>query len=170
MRFMEEYELEADRRIGADVRPQEVQSDEGDRRVDVQDRRSPRRRTLKGVRISFNNEYSFVDAVLRNLSETGCYIELPDGYLIPDSITIHNDLDGYKVDCEVVRRQGKRIGVKFIEEKIPVEIARKQVLNVIDFGQPEPKGQEAVETKVTPQTKSPQRRKGPVFGKLGTPR
>ncbi len=144
-----------------------------------EERSAPRRRMLKRVRISFNNESSTVEAVLRNISETGCYIELPDGFLIPDAITIHNELDGYKVDCEVVRRQGNRIGVKFVSDKVQIEAARKEVVNVIDYTTPQERQQPAPQP-AAPQPgpsqlahgtpKLPSRRKAPVFGKLGTPR
>ncbi len=166
---MTDYELVSERRSGADVRPDELRALQGERRVALQDRRAPRQNMLKGVRISFNNESSFLEAVLRNLSETGCFIELPDGYLIPDRITVHNDLDGYKIECEVVRRQGDRIGAKFIGERIPVGKPGAQEFNseVPDLARP---SEQHAPANRPAQPGALQRRKAPVFGKLGTPR
>ena len=33
-------------------------------------------------------------------------MDFADGLLVPDTFKLHNEMDGYKIDCEVVRRVG----------------------------------------------------------------
>ena len=113
-------ENEIDRRSGVDSRTPEEKLELGERR-ECSDRRAPRRRILKGVRIGFGNDFCSVEGVMSNISDTGALIKLQDGLLIPDEFMIHNELDGYKVSCRVVRRTGNTIGVRFIDEKQPID-------------------------------------------------
>ncbi len=91
-----------------------------------------RRRVLKRVRVSFLDGACAVDCLLRNDSDAGAYIEITDGLLIPDLFTLHNEMDQYKVDCEVVRRVGKTVGVKFVGEKVAIDATRVQVINMLN--------------------------------------
>ena len=135
--------------------------------------RALRRRVIKGVRISFQNDYCAVEGVMKNVSDSGALIELKDGYLIPDIITIYDELAGYKVEAEVVRRNTNRIGIRFVGEKEPIEQKRAQV--VMEIGLPGEEPEEEPETESEDQTNEPQPgqekptlRRRPVFGKLGT--
>lgn len=94
--------------------------------------RAQRRRIFKGIKIGFGNDYCAVDGVMRNISESGAFIEVKDGFLVPDEISIQNELEGYKVKCEVVRREANRIGVRFIGEKQKIQSTKHQVVNMIE--------------------------------------
>jgi hypothetical protein len=93
------------------------------------DRTSERRKVLKGARIGFNHEFSSVECVIRNLSETGAFVVVNDGILVPNHFTLFNDLDGYKVDCEIVWRHGNSFGVHFVGPKSAMSSKRTQILN-----------------------------------------
>ena len=71
---------------------------------------APRRRTYKGVTVSFNDGFSAVEGVLKNMSETGGMLVVKDGALIPDSFVLYSELDGWKVECKSIRRRGHSIG------------------------------------------------------------
>ena len=101
------------------------------RKVRMEKRSVTRRRVLKRVRVSFLDGACAVECILRNVSDTGALIEVTDGLLIPDQFTLHNELDRYKVDCEVVRRVGKTVGIKFIGEKAVINSSRVQIVNML---------------------------------------
>lgn len=132
-------------------------------------RNQQRRRVLKGVRIAFGNDHCAVEGVLKNISDIGALIELKDGNLVPDTIVLHNELEGYKVPCRVVRRELTRIGVEFSAEKEAIRTTKSQVVNMINLDQ-SASGQNNVEQNNEPLVKTSiaiAARKKPVFGKLG---
>lgn len=151
--------------------PASQDTDEGPQSAQGQKERAQRRRVLKGVRISFQNEYCAVEGIMKNVSDTGALIELKDGYLIPDTITIFDELAGYKIDAAVVRRHVNRIGVMFVGAKQPIEKKRAQVISQIDLRESamisDEEPDEETETSEDPGQHSAPRRK-PVFGKLGS--
>ncbi len=130
-------------------------------------RESDRRRVLKGITISFGNNFCVSNGIMRNISETGAYIEFTDSFLVPDNFTIFNDLDGYKVDCRVVRRDGNSAGFEFVGEKEIHSPTRMQVVEMVDeraFNDTrEPDNQPKIED-LEPQNSNPAKRQ-PVFGK-----
>ncbi len=132
-----------------------------------------RRRILKRARVSYGNGAISVDCVMRNISETGALINVNDGLLIPDQFTLHNELDGYKVDCEVVRRFGNSVGVRFVGEKTPIKSTRVQTINMLgDANQVHAReNSEINDPRSTPTDNPPsvvpRARQKPVFGKRG---
>ena len=54
-------------------------------------RRSPRRRTLKGARIVFNERRSVIDCRVRDLSANGAQLLLPSVVGIPDTFELQID-------------------------------------------------------------------------------
>ena len=99
-------------------------------------RRSPRRRVLKGVKVTFNDEYCSVGGVLKNISETGMYIELKDSFLVPNEVVVFNELEGYKIAGRVVRRIGNAIGVEFSGQAEKSDRIRLQVIDPIKGEKP----------------------------------
>ncbi len=94
----------------------------------VEKRAFPRRKMLQRVGLSFGTDYCSVNAVLRNVSNNGGYLDFSDGILIPDNFKVYNEFDGYKVDCAIVRRNGNSAGIRFVG---PVEShvkTKKQVV------------------------------------------
>lgn len=93
------------------------------------ERHTDRKRTLKGAHIAFNNGFSTVECIVKNISETGAYITVKNGILIPDRFELRNELDGFKVDCEIKWRKGNAFGAVFCGEKTPVKFPRAQIIS-----------------------------------------
>jgi len=106
--------------------------------VSIENRRSDRRRVLKRVNISIGNQTSRIDCLLRNLSGTGAFLEFHGDILLPKQFLFHNDWDGFEVECEIVRRVGNSIGVRFIGEKRMINSTRKQVIELSPAAYPSP--------------------------------
>jgi len=94
--------------------------------------RAARRRVIKGVKVAFDGDYCAVEGIMKNISETGVLLQVKDATYIPDQITIHNELDGYKVDAEVVRRTGDLLGISFVGYAEQIESKRYQTVGMID--------------------------------------
>lgn len=92
-------------------------------------RKTARRRVLKRARLSYKDGAFSIDCVLRNITEDGALIDLPVGIMVPDKFRIHNELDGFAVDCEVARRIGNSAGVKFVGERELFQPKRIQVVS-----------------------------------------
>jgi hypothetical protein len=73
---------------------------------------APRRRTLKGARIVFNEGSSTMSCQVRNLSETGTLLKLVSVVGTPDTFELLLD-DGGRFACTVVRRTATDLGVQF---------------------------------------------------------
>ena len=54
----------------------------------ILERRTPRRRTLKGGRIVFNNRRSVIDCTVRNLSTGGALLSVPNVSGVPDQLDL----------------------------------------------------------------------------------
>ena len=52
-------------------------------------RRLPRRRTLKGARIIFNNRRSVIDCVVRNLTPQGALLVVPNVVGVPGDFDLY---------------------------------------------------------------------------------
>jgi PilZ domain len=74
-------------------------------------RLSPRRKVLKGARIAFAGEG--IACTVRNLSETGAGIDVPNALGLPPSFMLVIDRDGFMRRCHPVWCNGKRVGVAF---------------------------------------------------------
>ena len=74
-------------------------------------RTAPRRRFLKGGRISFGG--GVIDCTIRNLSETGAALEVGSPVGIPERFTLVVEADHLHLPCRVVWRKERRIGVRF---------------------------------------------------------
>lgn len=95
---------------------------------EAENRVAHRQRVLKSARASFNDQFSAIPCVMRNVSETGARLQFEDMAIVPRVFTLFVDLDGYKVQCERVWQDGKSCGVRFVGEKIPTKVFRTQVL------------------------------------------
>jgi hypothetical protein len=95
-------------------------------------RNADRRRLLKGVKISYNAGASQFAAVLKNMSDKGGFVEVSEGVIIPEQFTLINDLDGYRVECQVRRRKSHSAGFEFIGEPENFKPMRSQVISMID--------------------------------------
>jgi PilZ domain len=72
---------------------------------------SVRRKVLKGARIAFGGED--IDCTVRNLSETGAGLEVPNTLGLPPSFMLVIDRDGFTRRCHPVWCNDRRVGVAF---------------------------------------------------------
>jgi hypothetical protein len=78
----------------------------------LEDRRNrARMRALKSAKIVFNNRWSIIDCMVRNLSDTGCCLQIGDPVGVPDKFEL--EVGGTKHACKVVWRTDNRVGVQF---------------------------------------------------------
>ena len=77
----------------------------------VETRIAPRYRLSKPATIECGGETIF--CTIRDLSLTGAALEVSDQNKIPATFTLIVPEDGLKLQCDVVRRSGFRIGVAF---------------------------------------------------------
>jgi len=75
-------------------------------------RATQRHRVLKGATIQFNKGQSTLSCTVRNLSDTGALLKLSSVVGVPDEFTLAM-ADGTRYACEVVRRTGTELGVRF---------------------------------------------------------
>lgn len=85
---------------------------------------SPRKRTLKGGRISFANETRVVDCQIRNISATGANLIVPLTVLLPRSFTLLDLHGGTNHSVEAVWRKGERMGIRFLDVDAPPSLPR----------------------------------------------
>ena len=76
-------------------------------------RRTPRRRTLKGALIVFNEGYSTIAATVRNLSEDGANLRVASIVGIPDTFGLRL-ADGTHYECRAIWHKSDEIGVAFV--------------------------------------------------------
>jgi hypothetical protein len=74
-------------------------------------RNKARMRALKSAKIVFNNRGSIMDCTVRNLSDTGCCLQVGDPVGVPNKFEM--EVGGVKRMCEVIWRKDNRIGVHF---------------------------------------------------------
>ena len=81
----------------------------------MENRRIPvRPRTLKGGRIVFNQNFSTVNCIIRNLTEDGAKLEVEGTVTIPNRFRLVFDSGGPDRECEVRWRDDKFLGVMFV--------------------------------------------------------
>ncbi len=72
-----------------------------------------RKRTFKRASAKFDERFSDVECVLRNISETGARLKFETPSAVPGEFTLTVGLDGIRVNCQVVWRSSQEIGVAF---------------------------------------------------------
>jgi hypothetical protein len=93
--------------------------------------RAPRRRVLKSGIIAFNDRFSAVPCIVRDLSGTGAHLRVEGTLNVPNSFELIIQLDGLEARCEVVWRKDNEIGVRFLSAPRAVTPTRTQVLNAL---------------------------------------
>ncbi len=131
-------------------------------------RKALRRRTLKGVLVSFNDGFSAVEGVLKNMSEAGGLLVVKDGMIVPNTFYLYCELDGWKVECEVKRRQNNNIGFQYVSEFEQFKPTRHQMVSVINLNDIEPGQENSGEQNPEAMPVRLQRPVQKVFGKLGS--
>lgn len=115
-----------------DMQADDIESDAGEPHDQEQSGRPLRTRVLKGAHAAFNQEFSAIPCVVRDLSETGARLQFDEGWFVPPLFTLFVDVDGFKVECERVWHKGSHCGVRFLGDKVRIGSHRSQVLNPYD--------------------------------------
>ena len=80
----------------------------------MENRNTPRTRVLRNGRIVFNHGHSAVACLVTDLSALGARLEVPLGFLCPESFRL--DLPGdAKREVEVIWSADQRVGVRFVD-------------------------------------------------------
>ena len=83
-------------------------------------RRAPRHRCYRQARCVFNKDYSDLDVIVRNISDTGACISGVELICLPDrfELWIHDGYGGYsKRLARRVWTHGERAGVAFVDSR-----------------------------------------------------
>jgi hypothetical protein len=75
--------------------------------------RAQRQRTFKGAAIYYGG-VGVMDCVIRNLSESGALLEVPDPSHLPNEFTLMLKLEHKRRPCRVAWRAGSNVGINFI--------------------------------------------------------
>lgn len=96
-------------------------------------RKNPRLRSLLGARVSFNQQRSTLDCVVRNMSDDGAMILLSDAVALPEAFDLEIPHRQRSYTARVRWRSGERIGIAFetqasasgISGVVPLDLARR---------------------------------------------
>jgi hypothetical protein len=77
----------------------------------VETRSAPRHRVLKAGTLEFGG--GAIDCLIRNLSSSGAALEVSSQLGIPEKFVLAVPGDGLRLHCDVMWRNGYRIGVAF---------------------------------------------------------
>jgi hypothetical protein len=75
-------------------------------------RKIPRQRTFKGGTIAFNQRFSSMDCLVRNLTAKGAMLKLASSVGIPDHFELKLEHDKFRT-CHVVWRREDALGIEF---------------------------------------------------------
>ncbi len=86
-------------------------------------RGSPRHRVLKGGRITFNENYSSFEVLIRDMSDHGARLKLDDPWIVPNNfnLVILNPNTGVSETrpCERRWQRGVMVGLRFLDPVAP---------------------------------------------------
>lgn len=91
-------------------------------------RGSPRRRVLKASRLTTPSGHPASSATLRDLSETGARLSVPNVLVVPHNFRMTVEIDGMTANCEIVWRKPGMIGVRFLARPTYKTPLRRQVI------------------------------------------
>lgn len=83
-------------------------------------RRAPRMRTLKAGRIVIHNGTQVYDCMVRNTSEGGVLLKVPNTHQVPEAFLLYIDTDRIRRPVKVVWRTADQIGVSFAGPAEPI--------------------------------------------------
>jgi hypothetical protein len=75
-------------------------------------RKIPRQRTLKGAVIAFNNRFSTMDCVVRNLTPIGAMLKVGSTVGIPDRFELKLEHEEFRW-CRIKWRRENTVGIVF---------------------------------------------------------
>lgn len=81
--------------------------------VPVERRNTRRTRSFKGAILRFNNGYSALSAVIKNLSEGGAMLVMGDTVGVPSDAMMEINGEGRARPVHLIWREPERMGVRF---------------------------------------------------------
>jgi two-component system response regulator len=84
---------------------------------------------LKGGIIAFSGRHVTISCVVRDISDSGARLQVPNGAGVPDTFELIVELDGVEVHCVVVWRLPNEVGVEFVSAPSMVTPKRAQVVD-----------------------------------------
>jgi hypothetical protein len=94
-------------------------------------RQAQRRRVLKGGVVAFNDHYSSLPCIVRDISETGARLRIEGSMNAPDRFDLIIEIDGLEASCEVVSRKASELAVRFVSPPRRVAPRRAQVVQAL---------------------------------------
>jgi hypothetical protein len=93
-------------------------------------RKAPRLRTFLGGHVVFNQRYSTLDCMVRNLSADGAQLQFSDSIALPSAFDLDIAKHQRSYTARIRWRDGERIGVAFadqpsVAEVVPLDLARR---------------------------------------------
>jgi hypothetical protein len=79
-------------------------------------RRGPRSRTYLGAKLVYGDGAFSLDCLMRDFSDAGARIKVPEGLPIPDQVFLVELRTGVAYEAEVVWRRLPEIGLKFLHQ------------------------------------------------------
>jgi hypothetical protein len=89
----------------------------------IENRVTPRLRSLLKGKIIYNNRLSTVDCVVRDISGSGARLALPQNFALPDRFELYVPLKERTYSAEVRWRGDEDFGVLFLDGNKAMEIA-----------------------------------------------
>jgi hypothetical protein len=77
-------------------------------------RQASRRRALLGAKLVYGEGAYTVDCTIRDLSETGARVKLPEGQAVPDHVHLLELRTGVAYEARVVWKHHPEIGLEFL--------------------------------------------------------
>lgn len=93
-------------------------------------RKAPRQRSYLGGRITFNQQSSTMDCLVRNISGQGAKVAFSAAITLPDQFDLSIERKGVRIRVRTVWRRADEIGVSFLDENVqqhvvPLDMARR---------------------------------------------
>jgi PilZ domain len=77
-------------------------------------RKTPRRKTLKGGQIVFDNGHSTIECVIRNMSKGGAMLTVTNMWGVPNRFVLKLSADSSKFECRVAWKKSPQVGVQYV--------------------------------------------------------
>ncbi|SEF67438.1 PilZ domain-containing protein [Bosea lathyri] len=96
----------------------------------IERRKTPRLRSLLGGRVSFNQQRSTLDCLVRNISDDGALLLISDSIALPIAFDLTIPQRQRSYPARLRWRDGERIGIVFeigggAVEIVPLDLARR---------------------------------------------
>ena len=93
-----------------------------------EEREFRRFRVLKRAVLGFGDQFASQPCIVRDICDTGAKLEIQELIALPRHFTLHVEIDGFKVECELRWQRMPFAGVQFTGPKQHSVLGRKQVL------------------------------------------